>query len=151
METLVRAGVGMGDRAQRRDDEFAEYMHARQAGLLRTAYLLTGDRHSAEDLVQTSLAKLYLSWDRVHDRGSLDGYVRRIMVTEFASAGRKQVTLWWPAWESADTIVAMAMESNVMTLVRMRVDGTLEEVADPVDASEVADAAYFIGDNRTSL
>ena len=40
-------------------------MQARQPSLLRTAYLLTGDRHTAEDLVQTALAKLYLSWDRV--------------------------------------------------------------------------------------
>ena len=36
-------------------------MAARQPSLLRTAYLLTGDRHTAEDLVQTALAKLYLS------------------------------------------------------------------------------------------
>ena len=41
---------------------------ARQPTLLRTAYLLTGDQHTAEDLVQTALAKLYLSWDRVQDR-----------------------------------------------------------------------------------
>jgi RNA polymerase sigma-70 factor (sigma-E family) len=107
METLVRAGVGMGDRAQRRDDEFAEYMHARQAGLLRTAYLLTGDRHSAEDLVQTSLAKLYLSWDRVHDRGSLDGYVRRIMVTENNS-------LWRRAWKKREFATETVPERHVV-------------------------------------
>jgi RNA polymerase sigma-70 factor (sigma-E family) len=89
METLVRAGVSMAGRAQARDVEFAEYMHARQAGLMRTAYLLTGDRSSAEDLVQTSLAKLYLSWDKVHDRGALDGYVRRIMVNENNSMWRR--------------------------------------------------------------
>ena len=89
MQTLVRAGVTVGDRAQTRDAEFAEYMHARQAALLRTAYLLTGDRHSAEDLVQTSLAKLYLAWDKVHDRGALDGYVRRIMVNENNSTWRR--------------------------------------------------------------
>ncbi len=33
-------------------DEFAEFVAARSAALLRTAYLLTGDRHEAEDLVQ---------------------------------------------------------------------------------------------------
>ena len=92
MQTLTRAGVTMGDRAQARDTEFAAYMQARQASLLRTAYLLTGDRHSAEDLVQTSLAKLYLAWDKVHDRGSIDGYVRRIMVNENTS-------LWRRAWK----------------------------------------------------
>jgi RNA polymerase sigma-70 factor (sigma-E family) len=67
-------------------------MAARQPSLMRTAYLLTGDRHQAEDLVQTSLAKLYLAWDRVHDRESIDGYVRRILVNENNS-------LWRRAWK----------------------------------------------------
>ena len=89
MQALVGAGVTMGDRTRTRDVEFAEYMHARQAALMRTAYLLTGDRHSAEDLVQTSLAKLYLAWDKVQDRGSIDGYVRRIMVNENNSTWRR--------------------------------------------------------------
>jgi tetratricopeptide (TPR) repeat protein len=70
-------------------------MEARKASLLRTAYLLTGDRHSAEDLVQVSLAKLYLAWDRVQDRGSIDGYVRRIMVNENNS-------LWRRGWKKRE-------------------------------------------------
>lgn len=107
MQTLERAGVGMGDRAQRRDVEFAEYMHARQATLLRTAYLLTGDRHSAEDLVQTSLAKLYLSWDKVQDRGSIDGYVRRILVNENNS-------LWRRAWKKREFTSETMPERHVV-------------------------------------
>jgi len=75
-----------------RDAEFEQYMAARQPSLLRTAYLLTGDQHSAEDLVQTSLAKLYLAWDKVQRREMLDGYVRRIMVNENNS-------LWRRAWK----------------------------------------------------
>ena len=43
------------------------------------------------------------------------------------------------------------MEGDVTIMVRMRADGALEEVADPVDATEYGDIAYFIGDNRTSL
>jgi RNA polymerase sigma-70 factor (sigma-E family) len=74
-----------------RDADFSAYLEARQARLLRTAYLLTGDRHQAEDLLQTSLAKLYLAWDKVRDRGSVDAYVRRIMINENNS--------WWRrAW-----------------------------------------------------
>jgi RNA polymerase sigma-70 factor (sigma-E family) len=93
MELTARAGtgVGMGDRTTRRDAEFSAYLAARQASLLRTAYLLTGDRHQAEDLVQTAFAKLYLAWDRVLERESVDGYVRRILVNENAS-------LWRRAW-----------------------------------------------------
>ena len=67
-------------------------MAARQASLLRTAYLLCGDRATAEDLVQTAFAKLYLSWDKVRSRESLDGYVRRIVVNENNS-------LWRRAWK----------------------------------------------------
>ncbi|WP_432477424.1 SigE family RNA polymerase sigma factor [Nocardioides sp. GXQ0305] len=72
-----------------RDHDFASYMHARQPGLLRTAYLLTGDQHTAEDLVQVAFAKLYLAWDKVHSRESLDGYVRRILVNEHNSSWRR--------------------------------------------------------------
>ncbi len=78
-----------------RDAEFTEYLAARQAGLLRTAYLLTGDRHQAEDVLQTSLAKLYLAWDKVKDRGAVDAYVRRIMVNENTS-------LWRRGWKKRE-------------------------------------------------
>lgn len=79
------------DRERDRDADFTAYLEARQAHLLRTAYLLTGDRHQAEDILQTALAKLYLSWDRVRDHGAVDGYVRRILVNENSS-------LWRRAW-----------------------------------------------------
>jgi RNA polymerase sigma-70 factor (sigma-E family) len=94
VQLVVGAGVGMEPSAGRsaRDAEFEQYMAARQPSLLRTAYLLTGDRHAAEDLVQTSLAKLYLSWDKVQRRELVDGYVRRIMVNENNS-------LWRRAWK----------------------------------------------------
>jgi RNA polymerase sigma-70 factor (sigma-E family) len=82
-----------------RDVEFSEYMAARQPSLLRTAYLLTGDQHTAEDLVQTALAKLYLSWDRVQDRESVDGYVRRILVNEHNS-------LWRRPWKRRERTTA---------------------------------------------
>ena len=84
------------DRQSVRDAEFSEYMAARQPSLLRTAYLLTGDRHTAEDLVQTALAKLYLSWDKVQRRELVDGYVRRILVNEHNS-------LWRRPWKKRET------------------------------------------------
>ncbi len=80
------------DREAGRDEEFSAYMSARQPALMRTAYLLAGDRAGAEDLLQNAFAKLYLSWDRVRDREALDGYVRRIMVNEHNS-------LWRRAWK----------------------------------------------------
>lgn len=76
-------------RSATRDAEFAAYMSARQPALLRTAYLLTGDAHTAEDVVQSALAKLYLAWEKVQRRESLDGYVRRILVNETNSLFRR--------------------------------------------------------------
>ena len=88
-QTGTGSGVGMPGRSAERDAEFTAYLAARQPALLRTAYLLTGDQHQAEDVLQTSLAKLYLAWDRVRDRDSVDAYVRRIMVNENNSVWRR--------------------------------------------------------------
>lgn len=67
--------------------EFRDWVAARSGALLRTATLLTGDRSSAEDLLQTALAKTYLSWGRLRRREAVDAYCRRVMVTTYAA--------WW--------------------------------------------------------
>ena len=77
----------MDDRA---DEEFSRYVTRRSAALLRTAAALTRQPADAEDLLQTALAKTYLSWDRVRDREAVDGYVRRIMVNTHVSDWRRQ-------------------------------------------------------------
>lgn len=92
MPTTAVAGTGRTVAARAHDDDFASYLAAREQALLRTAYALTGNLHDAQDLLQTALAKLYLSWDSVRDREALDGYVRRIMVNEHTS-------LWRRAWK----------------------------------------------------
>jgi len=55
----------VADGAARADEEFREYAAARAGQLFRIAYLTCGDWHEAEDLVQTTLAKLYAVWPRV--------------------------------------------------------------------------------------
>ena len=80
-----------------RDAEFAEWMEARQRKLLRTAYLLTGNVHEAEDLVQTALAKVYLAWDRVSKAQSVDAYARKILVNEHTS-------MWRRLWRQRETV-----------------------------------------------
>jgi RNA polymerase sigma-70 factor (sigma-E family) len=59
---------------------FTEYVEARRALMHRTAFVLTGDHHHAEDLVQQVLTKLYVKWPRVERMDSVDGYVRRMLV-----------------------------------------------------------------------
>ena len=64
-------------RGRDRDAAYADYVASRWPRLFRTAYLICGDRHRAEDLVQTALAKVYVAWPRVEREGNLDAYVRR--------------------------------------------------------------------------
>lgn len=102
---MTAATEATGEVEGGRDAAFEAYVTARQSRLLRTAYLLTGDQHSAEDLLQTALAKLYLSWHRVQQRESLDGYVRRIMVNEHTS--------WWRrAWRHREHSVDVVPENT---------------------------------------
>lgn len=69
-------------------EDFEQYVAARMPALLRTAYLLTGDPHDAEDLVQTALVKAVPAWKRI--AGSPDAYLRRVMVNENISGWRRR-------------------------------------------------------------
>lgn len=70
--------------------QFQEFVRARWSRLVRTAYLLTGDAHHAEDLTQTALAKAYRSWRRVARSDSPEAYVRRMLVTCNSDRFRKR-------------------------------------------------------------
>ncbi|WP_329227728.1 SigE family RNA polymerase sigma factor [Streptomyces canus] len=72
------------------EDRFQEFVRARWSHLVRTAYLLTGDAHHAEDLTQTALAKAYRSWRRVSRSDNPEAYVRRMLVTCNSDRFRKR-------------------------------------------------------------
>ena len=69
------------------EDAFRAFVTARSAALLRSAYLLVGDRGKAEDLLQVTLLKTYVRWRRIKDPAAAEGYVRRAMVNT--------ATSWW--------------------------------------------------------
>jgi len=69
-------------------DEFARFVHATGIQLYRTALLLTGDHHLAEDLTQTTYAKVFASWRRVHRAQNPVGYARTILLNTFLSHRR---------------------------------------------------------------
>lgn len=71
------------------DAAFSAYVEARRTQLFRTACLLCGDPHRAEDVVQDALARLYSAWDRVSRLDNVDGYVRRIIVNAHLSDRRR--------------------------------------------------------------
>jgi RNA polymerase sigma-70 factor (sigma-E family) len=66
-------------------DDFDEFVERHGPSLLRTAYLLCGDQHRAQDLVQSALEKSLRSWPRVAGATSPVAYVRRIVVHEHLS------------------------------------------------------------------
>ena len=59
---------------------FDTYVHERSAALLRLAFLLTGDAHLAEDLVQTALVKVMGRWDQLTAHGDPHAYVRKVLL-----------------------------------------------------------------------
>ncbi|WP_433013283.1 SigE family RNA polymerase sigma factor [Kribbella sp. CA-294648] len=83
-----------------RDQEFSDFVQARRSRLVGAAYLLCGDRHTAEDLVQTALAKLYAAWPRIHSRGAEDVYARQILIRTSIDAGRRR----WRREVSSDVL-----------------------------------------------
>jgi RNA polymerase sigma-70 factor (sigma-E family) len=131
------------------DPGFREYVTARSRSLLRTAYLLTGNRADAEDLVQAALAKTYLAWDRIEDRSALDGYVRRAMVNTHISWWRRRRLEEYPTDEIPDQPVAdhsgtSELQDSLRRAVnrlpqRMRAAVVLRYFEDMTEA-EVADA-----------
>ena len=82
-------GCGVGIWAALRDDGFTAYVAGRRAHLFRTAYLLCGDPHRAEDIVQTALAKLYVAWPRASRADSVDAYVRRVIINSHLDERRR--------------------------------------------------------------
>ena len=76
-----------------RDEQFHQFVQARRAHLVRTATLLTaGDAHLAEDLVQSTLTKLYVNWPAYRRAENPEGYVRRVLVNAFTDERRRS---WW--------------------------------------------------------
>lgn len=62
------------------ETEYVEYVTARLPALQRTAYLLCGDAHRADDIVQSTMTALYRHWRRARNVDNLDAYVHRILV-----------------------------------------------------------------------
>jgi RNA polymerase sigma-70 factor (sigma-E family) len=73
---------------ERARDAFAAFAAARSGALIRLAYVLTGDQHAAEDLLQTALAKAAARWGRIHS--APEAYVRQIMYREQVSSWRRR-------------------------------------------------------------
>ncbi len=70
------------------DEDFAVFVRSRQRALVRAAYLVCGDHHAAQDLVQGALAKAAGRWNQLGE-GAPEAYVRRIVYHDAISLWRK--------------------------------------------------------------
>lgn len=69
------------------EESFTEYVRARLTSLSRAAFLLTGEVHAAEDLVQQTLIQVAARWERIVANGDPEPYVRRVLY-------RQHISLW---------------------------------------------------------
>ena len=71
-------------------DDFTEFATAASPRLRRTAFLLCGDWHTAEDLAQTTLAKMFVSWRRVSQLDAVHAYATRTLVNSYLASRRRK-------------------------------------------------------------
>ena len=133
-----------------RDEEFTAFVAARGPALRRTAYLMTGDWHEAEDITQTALAKLYVVWKKVEVEGA-EAYTRRIIARVFIDSRRR---LWHrerPTEELPETAAAggftedrldlkralatLPASQRAVLVLRFWEDQSVEQVADSLSMS----------------
>jgi RNA polymerase sigma-70 factor (ECF subfamily) len=76
--------------SRREDEQFDGFMTASWPSLYRTAVLMTGDPHLAEDLLQNAMGKVYKSWRRVSRVEHPRSYARAVLANEVATWWRKR-------------------------------------------------------------
>lgn len=91
-----------------RPPDFESYVAARRGQLRRTAYLLCGDWDRAEDVVQETLARLFVHWRRASRADNVDAYVRRSLVNCYLAEGRRP----WRRERSTDRVPETAYDDG---------------------------------------
>ena len=84
------------------EDGFTDFVLTHSAALFRTAYLMTGDYQRAEDLLQTTLVRVYQRWPRVKAMDWPMAYARKVLVSQEAS--------WWRRRSSHETTLLLLDE-----------------------------------------
>ena len=113
---------------QRPDDgEFSELVAARFPALRRTAYLMCGDWHQAEDLTQIAFIKLHAAWGRVRRREDLDAYLRKTLLRACIDEKRRArwhrehpASDWLPDPPAADGAVDTAAANRDALVAALR-------------------------------
>jgi RNA polymerase sigma-70 factor (sigma-E family) len=88
--------------------EFAEYFRARRDSVRRTAFLLCGDWHRADDHAQSAFVALHRNWRKIRDPAALDGWMRRTLVRTVIDESRRP---WRRERTTATDLDAVSVES----------------------------------------
>jgi len=146
-EALALEGAGQVTSAE----EFVEFVEAVYPQLRRTAFLLCGDWHTAEDLAQTALEKVFVSWHRIRQQDAVHAYTHRTLVNSYLAHKRLKrsgelLTGWLPerateapATETRimalDALATLPPRTRAVAVLRYWADLSVEQVADVLGCS----------------
>jgi RNA polymerase sigma-70 factor (sigma-E family) len=133
-------------------DEFVEFAAAASARLRRTAFLLCGNWHTAEDLAQTTLAKMFVSWRRIRRHEAAYSYATRTLVNTYLADRRlgkaaEVLTSELPERPSQDpapelrllvldALATLPPQARVIVVLRYWADMSVGQVANLLGCSE---------------
>jgi RNA polymerase sigma-70 factor (sigma-E family) len=119
-----RPGAGKGENGvdEAGEREFAEYFRARRDAVRRTAYLLCGDWHRADDHAQAAFVALHRNWRKIRDRAALDAWMRRTLVRAVVDEARRPWRRERTTAEHPD-LVAVPAAADAVATRHVLVDG----------------------------
>jgi len=130
------------------DDEFAEFANAHAERLRTTAFMLCHDWHLAQDLTQTALTKLFLSWRRATQADNLVAYAQKILLRSYLDHRRRRSStestpgvLHEPAYRESpelrltmlDALAGLPARDRAIVILRYFEDYSVEQVAEVLD------------------
>jgi RNA polymerase sigma-70 factor (sigma-E family) len=98
--------------------EFDAYFRARRDAVRRTAYLLCGDWHRADDHAQAAFVALHRHWRRIRDRDALDAWMRKTLVRTVVDESRRP---WRRERSTEDPVVTAAVADRADGVVTRHV------------------------------
>ena len=132
-------------------EEFVEFATAASPRLRRMAFLLCGDWHAAEDLVQTTLAKVFVSWHKIRRQDAEHAYAARTLINSYlADKRRKRSTeiltgelperpVQPPGLETRiivlNALATLPAKSRTVVVLRYWADLSVDQVADLLGCS----------------
>ena len=132
-------------------EEFVEFAAAASPRLRRMAFLLCGDWHTAEDLVQTTLAKVFVSWRKIRRREAEHAYASRTLVNTYLAGKRLKRSeevltsklpereIQSPAPETRivvlNALATLPPKSRAVVVLRYWADLSVDQVADILGCS----------------